>query len=201
MLIDCPSCRAKVNADELKTANASSDAGEWQYTFLQCPVCSLPILAEQEGFPVGDHMDWEPPRRVWPETPTFSHEIPKDIRSSLAEAARCCDCGTFTASVAMAGRALEGLVRHFTNPQMYLGPGITELHNQGVIDNRLFDWAKALHLDRNVAAHSSGQNFSAEDAEDLLAFATAICEYVFVIAYRFDEFQKRRARAVKKGTP
>ena len=66
-------------------------------------------------------------------------------------------------------------------------------------DNRLLDWATALHLDRNDAAHSSGQTFSADDAEDLLAFATAICEYVFVFAERFQEFQKRRAKSGKGG--
>jgi|HubBroStandDraft_6_1064221.scaffolds.fasta_scaffold733543_2 hypothetical protein len=76
---------------------------------------------------------------------------------------------------------------------MYLGPGVLELHKQGVIDSRLLDWAKALHLDRNDAAHSSGQTFCEEDAIDLLAFASAICEYVFVFAARFQEFQNRKA--------
>ena len=99
----------------------------------------------------------------------------------------------------MTGRALEGLVRHFTNPQMYLGPGIKELHKVGIIDKRLLNWATALHLDRNDAAHSSGQTFSADDAENLLAFATAICEYVFVFAERFQEFQKRRTKSGRAG--
>ena len=94
----------------------------------------------------------------------------------------------------MAGRALEGLVRHFATPQTCLALGIKKLHDQGIIENRLFEWAKALHLDRNDAAHASGQNFSGQDAEDLLAFAAAICEYVFVFAERFQEFQKRRAQ-------
>ena len=144
-------------------------------------------------------MHWDPPLRVWPETPSFSHVIPKNIRDSLSEAAHCCECAAFTASVAMTGRALEGLVRHFTNQQMYLRAGIKELHKDGIIDKRLFDWATALHLDRNDAAHSSGQTFSADDAEDLLAFATAICEYVFVFAARFQKFQKRRAKSGEEG--
>lgn len=157
------------------------------------------MLAEQEGSPDHDKMHWDPPRRVWPETPSFSHLIPKNIRDSLSEAAHCCECAAFTASVAMTGRALEGLVRDFTNPQMYLGPGIKELHKRGIIDKRLVAWATALRLDRNDAAHSSGQTFSADDAEDLLAFATAICEYVFVFAERFQKFQNRRAKPGKAG--
>ena len=196
MLINCPICRAKVAAKKLKETSAVSENGCWQYTFLQCPSCDLPMLAEQEGSPGRDKMHWDPPRRVWPEQPNFSHFIPRNVRNSLIEAARCCECGAFTASVAMTGRALEGLVRHFTD-QKLLGPGILKLHEQEIIDKRLLDWAKALHVDRNVAAHATGQTFSADDAEDLLAFATAICEYVFVIAHRFQEFQNRRAQSGK----
>jgi hypothetical protein len=197
MLIDCPQCKAKVDAKRLKDTRASSEVGEWLYMFLQCPVCDLPMLAETE-LSAGPN---DIPRRVWPEPSTFSPHIPKSIRDSLTEAARCCECGAFTASVAMGGRALEGLVRHFTTTHMYLGPGIQELHKQGIIDKRLFEWAKALHLDRNEAAHSSGQTFSPEDAEDLLAFATAICEYVFVITTRFEQFKKRRSGAAKAKKP
>ena len=196
MLINCPTCRAKVDAIKLKQTSADSENGWWQYTFLQCPSCKFPMLAEQEGAPDGHKMVWDPPRRVWPEPTNFSRIIPKDIRYSLTEAARCWECGVFTASVAMTGRALEGLVRHFTEKQ-YLGAGITELHNLEIIDKRLLDWAQALRIDRNVAAHATGQTFSADDAEDLLAFATAICEYVFVIDRRFQEFQNRRAQSEK----
>ena len=196
MLINCPSCRAEVAAKELKQTSADSENGWWQYTFLQCPSCDLPMLAEQEGSPGRDQMDWDPPRRVWPEPLNFSHVIPGNVRDSLTEAARCCESGAFTASVVMTGRALEGLVRDLTEKQ-YLGDGIPELHNLGIIDKRLLDWAKALHIDRNIAAHATGQTFSADDAEDLLAFATAICEYVFVINQRFQEFQNRRSQSRK----
>ena len=196
MLINCPTCRAKVNAKELKQTSADSENGCWQYTFLQCPSCDLPMLAEQEGSLGHRAMVWDPPRRVWPEPPNFSHIIPRNVRNSLIEAARCCECGAFTASVTMTGRALEGLVRHFTD-QKLLGPGILKLHEQEIIDKRLLAWANALRLDRNFAAHATGQTFSADDAEDLLAFATAICEYVFVIDHRFQKFQKRRIQSGK----
>jgi uncharacterized protein YbaR (Trm112 family) len=195
MLINCPHCKAKVAGKELKDLHVRSDeaALSWRYTFLQCPECKSPLLVEQEE--AGDGENWDPPRRVWPEMREFSYSIPRDIRDSLAEASRCCEGGTYTASVAMAGRALEGVVRHFTAPTMYLGPGLKELYAKKVIDDRLFDWAKALHLDRNDAAHSSGQVFGGDDAEDLLAFTIAICEYVFVIAARFKAFQERRAKS------
>ena len=71
MLIACPDCRAKVDAKDLKEISCDSENGWWRYTFLQCPSCDLPMLAEQEGSPDHDKMHWDPPLRVWPETPSW----------------------------------------------------------------------------------------------------------------------------------
>ena len=106
--------------------------------------------------------------------------IPKNILDSLTEASRCLENGAFTASVGMSGRALEGLVRHFITAKVYLGPGLRELHKQGMINDQFFAWTETLRLDRNYAVHSSGQTFNAKEATTHLAHATFLCEYVFV---------------------
>jgi len=49
----------------------------------------------------------------------------------------------------------------------------------------------ALHSDRNLAAHPSGTNFKRQDAQDIFKFANNICEYIFVLAADFDDFEKR----------
>jgi hypothetical protein len=109
MLIDCPKCRAKVDAKVLETAVIVSDVGDSRYAFLRCPVCTQPMFArqEREAFSHSEDDEWETAERLWPESTKFPRAIPKAIRDSLTEAARCCNCGAFTASVAMAGRALE----------------------------------------------------------------------------------------------
>ena len=61
-----------------------------------------------------------------------------------------------------------------------------------IIDKRLFQWSEALRLNRNLAAHASGEQFAHDDAEDIFNFATAICDYVFVLNEKFAEFMKRR---------
>ncbi len=67
-----------------------------------------------------------------------------------------------------------------------------------MIDGRLFEWASELQKSRNLSAHPSGEKVAKRDAEDLLDFTNAICEYVFVLTAKFDSFQKRRAKAVAK---
>jgi len=45
------------------------------------------------------------------------------------------------------------------------------------------------------------QEFTRQDAEDLLHFVTAICEYVFVLTERFNEFMKRTKGAPDEPDP
>jgi hypothetical protein len=50
-----------------------------------------------------------------------------------------------------------------------------------------------LRKHRNLAAHATGANFNLIDAKDLYDFATAICEYVFVLTAKFEAFKKRQS--------
>ena len=70
--------------------------------------------------------------------------------------------------------------------------GLKELLDREVIDKRLFRWSEELRLHRNLAAHATDEQFSHDDAEDLFAFATAICDYIFVLKDKFDSFMERK---------
>jgi hypothetical protein len=98
----------------------------------------------------------------------------------------------------MTGRALEAVARHFhacsDADRLMLGRGLDELHKSGVIDNRLYEWGKELQKNRNLAAHATSMMFDRDDAQDLIDFAIAICEYVFVLTERFRQFKKRQAK-------
>jgi HEPN domain-containing protein len=161
-------------------------------------MCNNPLIAYQGPDPdppdPGDE-DWGEATRVWPNPEDdVSWKIPPSIRNDLLEAQRCLNHGTYTASAAMSGRALEGLVRHFTNPGMMLKDGISALRKHDLIDDRLLEWADMLHLERNDSAHASGRVFDKEDATDIFEFAKAIAEYVFDISRRFDQFKARQAQ-------
>lgn len=44
----------------------------------------------------------------------------------------------------------------------------------------------------NAAAHDVSVTTSAQDARDIVEFTHAILEYIFTLAEKFDDFQKRR---------
>lgn len=44
-----------------------------------------------------------------------------------------------------------------------------------------------------LEAHASDVKISKIDASDLLDFAIAICDYVYVLRNKFEDFMKRRA--------
>jgi hypothetical protein len=215
MLIDCSHCRARVDAKEIGTVRrgfdpecGSPDEDEL-VTLLRCQVCCQPILAfqswegEKRGWDGNHEIVWSSPQRVWPAPElSFSTAIPKAIQLSLLEAQKCLVVGAYTASVAMTGRALEAIGRHFHTKgnanKLMLAAGIEELRQNNIIDQRLYEWSKELHLNRNLAAHASSQEFEQADAEDLFNFASAICDYVFVLSEKFDKFKKRKG---PNGTP
>ena len=92
----------------------------------------------------------------------------------------------------MTGRALEAMCRHFQTKSRTLAHGLKELLDREIIDKRLFQWSEELRVHRNLAAHATDEQLSHDDAEDLYNFATAICDYVFVLNEKFDLFMKRK---------
>jgi hypothetical protein len=94
----------------------------------------------------------------------------------------------------MSGRALEALCRHFATKKDMLFEGLKELHEQGIIDKRLYEWGDELRKHRNLAAHACGVKFNMTDAKDLYDFSSAIWDYVFVLTEKFEAFKKRQAK-------
>jgi uncharacterized protein YutE (UPF0331/DUF86 family) len=119
----------------------------------------------------------------------------------------------------MLGRALEALCHdRLAEPKtgttaqrtgvksprkLSLSQGLQKLRDQGVIDARLFEWSQQLRAFRNLAAHAEESTISRSDVEDLQTFVTAIVEYVYDLAERYEEFKarlkKRRDSAEARG--
>ncbi len=116
----------------------------------------------------------------------------------MDEAERCIQAGAFFAATAMCGRALEAICRHFSTKDTYLGAGLKELRDKGIIDARLFEWGEELRDQRNYAAHATDEDISGQDASDVLTFTYAIIDYVFLLTLKFDQFQKRKVARAKK---
>lgn len=165
----------------------------FRVSLLSCPTCQNSLIAGEYQEEGSGGPQWDSPVRVWPSPDKLlSWNIPPIVRSSLEEANKCFKARAFSACAVMCGRALEGICRYHKTRAEYLSGGLKELSEQGVIDGRLMKWADALRLSRNAGAHATGRPVLHDEAQDLLLFANAICEYVFVLSAQFDDFMNRQ---------
>lgn len=201
MVVECPYCEARTDA-KLVASHIDPPCEDSPFphkvSFLSCPNCDQALVAGQsESFDLD--ADWEEPVRIWPSPDKhLSSIIPEIVRTSLEEANKCFKATAFSACAVMCGRALEGICRHYKTKSEYLAGGLKELHEKEVIDGRLITWSNALRFSRNIGAHATGDTVSKDEARDLLLFANAICEYVFVLSAQFEQFMRRRETLAKK---
>ncbi len=93
----------------------------------------------------------------------------------------------------MCGKAIEAICREKTGEKT-LQKGLKKLKDKGLIETRLYDWGEALRKERNIGAHATDEMTSAKDAEDVLDFATAFAEYVYVLSEKYETFANRKKK-------
>ena len=202
MLIECPECRARVNADEKGSTewiceDEQGRKGGRLDRLLVCPVCASSLLSRQQlaDLEEEDVPLWGDPKRLWP-PPTLPAmgSMPAAVRHALSDADRAIYGEAYSASVVMSVQAVEAICRHFETKKDTLFKGLEELLTleRNIIDQMLHDWGQELRTHRNLAAHPTGTHFSRLDAEDIFDFAKTICEYFFVLKTRFERFKTRR---------
>ncbi len=199
MIIECSYCEARVDgrviAQHKDSYNPEEDPGEFLVSLLECPTCKNTLVAGQISQDFEDRQSWGLADRMWPAPERlFSWHIPPIVKTSLEEANACFKARAYSACAVMCGRSLEGICRHYKTKSQYLGGGLKELRDRSLIDGRLFQWAEELQKSRNIGAHATEEKVSLQDAHDLLDFTNAICEYVFALSARFDEFMQRRKK-------
>lgn len=164
--------------------------------FLECPVCNVCMVASQDMVQTDyDEWDWSAPTRDWPQPATvFDHDIPRLTRKSLQEAKKCLSAHAYSACAVMCGRAIEGICAEHKTKSKTLAGGLKELRDTQIIDQRLFEWGDSLREKRNIGAHATDEDVSREDARDVLEFALAISEYVFVLSTKYEAFKSRQTK-------
>lgn len=114
------------------------------------------------------------------------------IRKACQEARSCFSAKAFTATALMCRKTLEGICNAHEIEAANLAAGLKKMKEQGVIETRLYEWAEALRISGNEAAHDVNVVLSPQDAKDLVDFTDALLEYVFTFRDRFNEFLTRR---------
>ncbi len=194
MLIECCECKARVDGEILAYhENEYAEIFSIRTYLLKCPSCNSALVGESEQDVRDGKLFWPDLTRVFPKPRRLlGSGIPDMVKKSIDEAERCVQAGAFLAATAMCGRALEAICRHYRTKDTYLGAALKELRDKGIIDARLFQWSEELRDQRNMAAHATDQIILAQDASDVLSFTYAIIDYVFLLAMKFEQFQKRK---------
>jgi hypothetical protein len=191
MILDCSNCGFKVEGESVCSYNyyEPEHGPPVRYTLLRCPRCSAPFLVLQEDFGLG----WDDPLQLYPADLRVNPALPSPIRQAFGEAIACVKARAFTAAAIMCRKTLEGLCAEHGISESNLVRSLEELKEQGIIEARLFEWADALRMSGNEAAHDLSVSIPSDDARDLLEFTNALLEYVFTFRDKFKQFKARRS--------
>ena len=197
MIIECITCRAYVEAREHGGFEylRNGDEPSGRFVLLSCNKCGSPALVRQSN--VGNMVDgdiWDTPGRLYPtEGERANPNAPKDIQSAFEEARACYRARAYTAAAIMCRKTLEGICAAHDVNERSLVTSLKKMKDQGLIDERLFEWSDTLRVAGNEAAHGVGVRISEADARDILEFTNAIVDYLFSYRDRFEQFKKRRS--------
>jgi Domain of unknown function (DUF4145) len=188
----CKDCNKKVDGvmHGSYSYHDSADGPPRKITLLNCPRCQHAIVTEEiEQW----HDMWSTPKTVYPiELSGLSEEIPEVLRNSFNEATSCFNARSFNASAIMCRRTLEGLCSELGIKGHNLNQSLNTLAHEGFIEGSITEWADALRIAGNEAAHDVSCNISSLDAQNILEFTEALLDYVYVFKRKFEAFKKRR---------
>lgn len=173
--------------------------GDWrgpptEYALIQCRRCGQVAVQAREDFGLGGGFDDDDrPLVLWPRRKPLGSNVPMNVRRSFDEAVRSHDAAAYTASALMSRRVVEVIAESLGAKGRNLDSQIDDLKTKGEVDARLAEWAHGIRLLGNEAAHALQASISSEDASDLILFAEALINYVYVYRAKFDEMQARRS--------
>jgi hypothetical protein len=201
MIVECKQCQAVVNAEAVTGYNYVYEDENTRsrvnavYELCLCPRCQSPFLIDQDNV-YGVRVLYPPQdNRINPNLPAL-------LKSAYYEAVSCFKAKAYTATAIMCRKTLEGICAEHGIKGNNLVKSLKELKDNGIIESRLYEWADALRISGNEAAHDVRVTISPEDARDILEFTNALLEYIFTFRDRFEQFKERRAKreATNRGS-
>jgi hypothetical protein len=195
LVMECDICSTTVSA-AVVACYIDENPHDWmdstQYSLCKCPECSSPILAKQRRDYNGIDAYWERPVKLYPGSLFYINPvIPENLRKALLECVQCYKSQSFTATVIMCRRTLEGFCQFKGVREKNLDKSIKKLNELDLINAQLYEWANELRLAGNEAAHNIESEFSDVDAKDILDFTIAILDFTFSFKDKFDKFKER----------
>jgi len=194
VLVECDTCQAVVDAKLHNQYNnwVAEEGIDHIHYFLECPRCHRPFVMSGEKY--GSDDDDETRATVFPESTRRNlTSLPISVDGAFREAISCYKAKAYSATAIMCRKSLEAVCDAHAFKKGVLASKLQEMKDKGIIESRLFQWAEALRIAGNQAAHDVDSTIVAQDARDLIQFTEALLEYVFTFRDKFDQFMKRRA--------
>jgi len=119
-------------------------------------------------------------------------EYPDDVRENFGEALRSINGSNPKAAVIMARSALQAATREHGATGNNLKEEIDDLAARHVIPDALKDWAHEIRDGGNLVGHPKpDKKVEVADAEELIALAESIFEYLYVIPKHVEHRRQR----------
>ncbi len=201
MLLECSRCEATVDAIPVADYDHydPEEGPPVLYSFLRCPVCSGPFIAVQEDYGEGFAADHQP-GRLYPPVQRVSGTFPDPVLAAFNEAQVCLKNKAYVATAIMCRKTLEAVCSDHSVTGGTLANSLNKMRDKGLLDPRLFEWAEALRIAGNEAAHDVAVSVSVDDAKDYVEFTDALLQYVYTFRDKFKSFQDRRASGAATGS-
>jgi hypothetical protein len=205
-LVDCFKCNSRAFVEPMTETVEKYVTYPFEddfYVTVTCKVCySIMLIAHPKER--GGHPNHDPrtARVLWPVGHReISTKVPESLRLEHSEARSCYNNNAYTAAVVMVRRTLEGVCADNGVKKTPLFKALEQMKENGLIEGRLLEWAQELRVLGNEGAHFTGHRVSREDAQDALALAEALLDYLYVFSAQFAEFKDRREKkALEQAT-
>lgn len=180
----CPHC--KINSTFSNLGPNATPAGE-HHTVWACDTCGRGVF-------VLSH------RIVYPEVRSEApEEYPEAVRENYSEALRSVNSNNPKAAVIVARSALQAATREHGAKGDNLKQEIEYLADQHVIPVALKDWAHELRDGGNLVGHPEpGKAVDMADAEELMALAESLFEYLYVIPIQLERRRQRLSQTLEQ---
>jgi hypothetical protein len=132
---------------------------------------------------------------IWPTLRSEApEELPEVVRENLSEAIRSVNANNPRAAVVMARSALQAATREQGAQGRNLKEEIEDLVQKHVIPESLGTWAHEIRDGGNLVAHPEpSKQVLMADAEELMALAESIFEYLYVVPKQVERRRERLA--------
>jgi hypothetical protein len=196
-IVVCPQCNTRTVCIPITRLIDEEDVSPWDgfFVVVQCRICYRYMLIQHDADDKDSYRFRKSNELLWPSSGReMSSKVPESLRLENKEARTCFRNGAYTATVVMVRRTLEGVCAENGVKKQPLIKALQQMAADGLIEGRLLEWAQELRVLGNEGAHFTGNRVLREDAQDALALAEALLDYLYVFSAQFAEFKTRRGQ-------